>query len=59
MAQHHGGVGHVGYEINFNRFFYRFSLALPLEMIEADVRAIEQDIVRMLAEVTASTSTGK
>ena len=51
MAQHHGRVGRVGYEINFNRFFYRSSLALPLEEIEADIRAIEQDIVRMLADI--------
>ena len=43
--------GYAGYEINFNRFFYRSSLALPLEEIEADIRTIEQAIVRMLVEV--------
>ncbi len=47
-----GEVGLVGYEINFNRYFYRYTPPRPLEEIEADIRGIEQDIVRMLAEVT-------
>ncbi len=45
-------VGLVGYEVNFNRYFYRYTPPRPLEEIEADIRAIETDIVRMLAEVT-------
>ena len=49
-----GQVGLVGYEINFNRYFYRYKPPRPLEEIEADIRAIETDIVRMLAEVTGS-----
>ena len=51
-----GQVGHVGYEINFNRYFYRYTPPRPLEDIEADIRAIEGDILRMLAEVTGSPS---
>jgi type I restriction enzyme M protein len=47
-----GEVGLVGYEINFNRYFYRYIPPRPLEEIEADIRVIERDIVRMLAEVT-------
>jgi type I restriction enzyme M protein len=47
-----GCVGLVGYEINFNRYFYRYTPPRPLEEIEADIRSIEQDILRMLAEVT-------
>ena len=47
-----GQVGVVGYEINFNRYFYRYTPPRPLEEIEADIRAIEADIVRMLAEIT-------
>ena len=50
-----GKVGLVGYEINFNRYFYRYTPPRPLEEIEADIRAIEKDIVRMLAEVTGSS----
>ena len=49
-------VGIVGYEINFNRYFYRYSPPRPLEDIEADIQGIEEDIVRMLREVTASAS---
>lgn len=47
-----GRVGLIGYEINFNRYFYRYTPPRPLDEIEADIRAIEGDIVRMLAEVT-------
>jgi type I restriction enzyme M protein len=49
-----GLVGLVGYEINFNRYFYRYTPPRPLEEIEADIRTIEDDILRMLAEVTAA-----
>ena len=49
-----GKVGIVGYEINFNRYFYRYTPPRPLEEIEADIRGIEQDILRMLAEVTGA-----
>ena len=49
-----GLVGLVGYEINFNRYFYRYTPPRPLEEIEADIRTIEQEILAMLAEVTAA-----
>ena len=51
-----GQVGLVGYEINFNRYFYRYTPPRPLEEIESDIRGIEQDILRMLAEVTGSAA---
>ena len=51
-----GQVGIVGYEINFNRYFYRYTPPRPLEEIEADIRAIETDIMRMLSEVTGGAS---
>ena len=53
-----GQVGLVGYEINFNRYFYRYTPPRPLEEIEADIRGIEQDILRMLAEVTGGPAAG-
>lgn len=53
-----GEVGLVGYEINFNRYFYRYTPPRPLEAIEADIRTIEQDILRMLAEVTGARVAG-
>jgi len=43
----------VGYEIPLNRHFYRYESPRPLEVIETDIRALEEDIVRMLKEVTA------
>ncbi|UUZ66929.1 hypothetical protein LP416_17980 [Polaromonas sp. P2-4] len=43
----------VGYEINFNRHFYRFTPPRPLEEIDADLRLAEAEIVRLLQEVTA------
>jgi type I restriction enzyme M protein len=53
-----GEVGIVGYEINFNRYFYTYTPPRPIEAIEADIRAIESDIVRMLAEVTGTRGEG-
>jgi type I restriction enzyme M protein len=50
-----GGVGLVGYEINFNRYFYRYEPPRPLEEIEAEIRGLEGEILRMLAEVTAGS----
>lgn len=49
-----GRVGLIGYEINFNRYFYRYTPPRPVEEIEAEIRDIEGDIVRMLAEVTGT-----
>ena len=46
-----GEVGLVGYEINFNRYFYVYTPPRPLAEIEADIKAIEKDIVAMLREV--------
>ena len=45
-------VGKVGYEINFNRYFYKYTPPRPLEEIEADLKQIEKEIADMLAEVT-------
>lgn len=45
-------VGLVGYEINLNRYFYRYTPPRLLQEIEGEIRGIEQDIRRMLAEVT-------
>ena len=49
-----GQVGIIGCEINFNRYFYKYTPPRPLEEIEADIRVIEKDIMRMLAEITGS-----
>ena len=44
-------VGKVGYEINFNRYFYKYTPPRPLEQIEADIKGVEKDILEMLREV--------
>jgi len=48
-----GGIGKVGYEINFNRYFYKYTPPRPLEEIEADIRKIESEIMEMLKEITS------
>ena len=48
-----GEIGKVGYEINFNRYFYKYQPPRSLEDIEADIKAVEQDILLMLREVAA------
>ena len=42
----------VGYEINFNRYFYKYTPPRPLDEIEADLKGIEREIAELLAEVT-------
>jgi type I restriction enzyme M protein len=42
----------IGYEINFNRYFYKYQPPRPLEEIEGDLKKIEKEIADMLAEVT-------
>jgi type I restriction enzyme M protein len=42
----------VGYEINFNRHFYKFTPARKLAEIDADLKKAEDEILRLLQEVT-------
>ncbi|MDD4254085.1 MAG: N-6 DNA methylase, partial [Methanofollis sp.] len=46
-----GGVGKVGYEINFNRYFYTYTPPRPLEEIEKDIKVLEADIIDMVKEM--------
>ena len=41
----------VGYEINFNRYFYEYTPPRPLEEIDADLKQAEEEIVRLLRGV--------
>ena len=50
-----GNVGLVGYEINFNRYFYQYKPPRPLEEIQADIQSLQYDIVGMLANITSGT----
>ena len=42
----------VGYEINFNRHFYKYTPPRPLEVIDAELKEAEAEIARLLREVT-------
>ena len=42
----------VGYEINFNRYFYKYTPPRPLTEIEADLKRTEKEISEMLVKVT-------
>jgi type I restriction enzyme M protein len=48
------GKTKVGYEIPLNRHFYRYEPPRPLEVIEADIKTLEREILDLLAEVTGS-----
>lgn len=41
----------VGYEIPFNRHFYQYEAPRPLAEIEAEIKALESEIMAMLSEV--------
>jgi type I restriction enzyme M protein len=41
----------VGYEINFNRYFYKYTPPRPLETIESELKKIEGEIAEMLGEM--------
>lgn len=41
-------VGRVGYEINFNRYFYKYQPPRSLEEIDNDIESVEKDILDML-----------
>ncbi len=49
-----GEVGVVGYELNFNRYFYVYEPPRPLEKIEGEIQEIERDILVMLREVSGA-----
>ena len=47
-----GELGKIGYEINFNRYFYEYEPPRPLGDIEEDIEEVENQIVNMIQEVT-------
>ena len=44
----------VGYEIPLNRHFYQYEPPRALEVIEADIKTLEREIIELLADVTGS-----
>jgi type I restriction enzyme M protein len=47
-----GDIGRVGFEINFNRYFYRYVPPRPLDVIDAELKQVEAEIAALLGEVT-------
>ena len=43
----------VGYEINLNRHFYKYTPPRPLEAIDAELKQAEEEIMRLLRAVTS------
>ena len=46
-------IGRVGYEINFNRYFYKYTPPRPLAEIDAELKALESEIAGLLREVAS------
>ena len=46
-----GRIGKVGYQINFNRYFYKYQPPRSLEEIESELKQIEGEILGLLQEV--------
>ena len=46
------GKDKVGYEINFNRHFYKHTPPRPLAKIDAELKQAEEEIRQLLREVT-------
>lgn len=44
-------IGRVGYEINFNRYFYVYQPPRPLDVIEKDIKVVEKEILEMIGGV--------
>ena len=42
----------IGYEINFNRYFYKYTPPRSLKEIEDDLRTIEKEIADILSGMT-------
>ena len=46
-----GNVGRVGYEINFNRYFYVYQPPRALEEIESEIQTLQADIMGLLNDM--------
>jgi type I restriction enzyme M protein len=52
LDEQDGGIGKVGYEINFNREFFQYKAPRPLKEIDAELAGVEKRILDLLREVT-------
>jgi len=47
-----GKIGKIGYEVNFNKYFYRYEPPRNLKEIDKDMQQKQKEILRLLEEVT-------
>lgn len=52
LDEQDGGIGKVGYEINFNREFFQYQPPRPLHEIDSQLELVEKRIMELLREVT-------
>jgi type I restriction enzyme M protein len=52
LDEQDGGIGKVGYEVNFNRVFFQYHEPRPLKEIDAELADVELRIMDLLREVT-------
>lgn len=52
LDEQDGGIGRVGYEINFNREFFQYQPPRLLAEIDAELESVEKRIMGLLREVT-------
>ena len=50
LDEQDGGIGKVGYEINFNRVFFQYQPPRPLAEIDAELAEVEKRILELLRE---------
>lgn len=48
-----GEIGRVGFEINFNRFFYKYTPPRNLHDIDIELKQVEAEIAELLGEVAS------
>ena len=53
-GQHLSQLTKIGYEIPLNRHFHVYEPPRPLDEIEADLKALEQEIAGLLSDVVRS-----
>ncbi|WFF41997.1 SAM-dependent DNA methyltransferase [Salinicola endophyticus] len=52
LDEQDGGIGKVGYEINFNRVFFQYQPPRPLHEIDTELAGVEQRILELMRKVT-------
>jgi type I restriction enzyme M protein len=51
LDEQDGGIGKIGYEINFNRVFFQYKAPRPLKVIDSELAKVEERIMSLLREV--------